>query len=240
MPFISAGIAPIAPGFLALCIPARGLSPLERLKSVGVASLFGKALRGVIVTLLATFKLVRAFPVAFDIGIAQVRLAALPLFNAFAAVIALQQYLVDALLAGLCFLHAVGVLAPLLPSQVTCNLPLGLLAHVLPGLLALLGLLLGRLLALLLGLPLALLLAQFLARAAVVFVLGGILRAGEGIGSTAHGNHRHEQGNGKAAGSEKAVHVMVSTGRDLFAPARAVGGCRDESRLRIFTLVGLA
>jgi len=158
---------------------------LDGLELVGIAALFRKALRGAVVTLLATFELVPAFPVAFGIGIAQVRLAALPLFDALAAVVALRRYLVNALLGGPSLLQAAGVVAPLLPSQFTCKLPLGLLANFLPGLLALFGLLLGWLLGLLLGLllrlPFALLLAQFLAQAAVILVLGGILRAGKGV-----------------------------------------------------------
>ncbi len=184
VPIFVACIVPVKPGLPNLCVLKRRLLTLEGLQLLCIAALLGNALRGAVVALLATFELVTAFLVAFGIGIVRVQLAfglaALPLFHALAAIFAWRQYFDDALFAGLCLLLAVGVIAGLLPSQFTRKLPLGLLAHFLPGLFALLGLLCW-LLGLLLRLPFALLLAQFLARAAVSFVVGGILRAGESV-----------------------------------------------------------
>ena len=211
---------------------------------VGIAALLRNALRGIAIAQRATVELITEFAIAFGVGIAQLhlvfRLATLPLFDALAAIVALRHDLCDALLAGLLVLLAAGVIPALLPLQFTGKLSLGLLARFLSRLLALLGLLLRWLLGLLLRMLFALLLAQFLARLAVIFVFAGILRAGARGCRAADGNHRHKQGNGKAAGSESAVHGVGSPrGATCSHPACAVGGSGHESKLRIFTVVGL-
>lgn len=211
VPIMVAGIVPVTPGLPILCVQARRLLTLEGLQLVGIAALLGNALRGAVVTLLATFELVAEFLVTFGVGIAQLHLtvclATLPLFKALAGVVALRRDdLHDRLLPTLFELLARRIIPALLPLQFTRKRAFGLLARFR---LLLLCSLLRLLLGLLLSLLFALLFALFLAGAAIIIIVcGGILRTRECGGRAADRKHCEEQGNGHGAGGGKAVHAV--------------------------------